>query len=289
MLKEIYMNVENLIDLKNYPIHQPDSAKYLEIVKSVRLDLAEDGCAVLSNFLSIEGLDTITNEAEERKTQAYYAESKLCNVYLANGNPNEAEYHPQNIFLERTNGFITADLLGKGTYSHMLYHWQPLREFLTICLSKEKLYIYEDPVSNMIVNLCKPRQTFNWHFDTNEFTITFLLRGAESGGHFEYVSNLRTKTDECFDEVKKVLNGNRSRVKRLHLNEGDLQFFLGRFSLHRVTHNSGSADRLLLIQSFTEMPGIIGNPQRVKDLYGKTTKDHKDKVGDRTRSDELLD
>ena len=289
MLKEIYMNVENLIDLNNYPIHQPDSAEYLEIVKSVRLDLAEDGCAVLSNFLSVEGLDTITNEAEERKSQAYYAESKLCNVYLANGNSNEAEDHPQNIFLERTNGFITADLLGKGTYSHMLYHWQPLREFLTICLSKKKLYIYEDPVSNMIVNLCKPGQIFNWHFDTNEFTITFLLRGAESGGYFEYVPNLRTKDDECFEEVKEVLNGDRSRVKRLNLNAGDLQFFLGRFSLHRVTHNIGSTDRLLLIQSFTEMPGIIGNPQRVKDLYGKTTKDHKDKVGDRARSDQLLD
>ena len=240
-------------------------------------------------FLSVEGLDTITNEAEERKSQAYYAESKLCNVYLANGNPSEAEDHPQNIFLERTNGFITADLLGKGTYSHMLYHWQPLREFLTICLSKKKLYIYEDPVSNMIVNLCKPGQTFNWHFDTNEFTITFLLRGAESGGCFEYVPNLRTKSDECFDEVKKVLNGDRSRVKRLNLNAGDLQFFLGRFSLHRVTHNSGDTDRLLLIQSFTEMPGIIGNPQRVKDLYGKTTKDHQEKVNDRARSDQLLD
>jgi hypothetical protein len=191
--------------------------------------------------------------------------------------------------MERSNGFITADLLGKETYSHMLYNWHPLREFLAICLSKKKLYIYEDPISNMIVNLCKPGQTFNWHFDTNEFTITFLLRGAESGGYFEYVSNLRTKTDECFDEVKKVLNGNRSRVKRLNLNPGDLQFFLGRFSLHRVTPNTGNTDRLLLIQSFTEMPGIIGNPQRVKDLYGKTTKDHNDKVGDRARNDELLD
>jgi len=283
------MNAENLINLNNFPIHRPDSSEYLDLVKSVRLDLAEDGCAVLSNFLSVEGLETIANEAEERKSQAYYAESKLCNAYLANGNPNEAEDHPQNIFMERTNGFITADLLGKETYSNMLYHWQPLRDFLAICLNKKKLYIYEDPVSNMIVNVCKPGQTFNWHFDTNEFTITFLLKGAESGGYFEYVSNLRTKTDECFDEVKKVLNGNQSRVKRLNLNEGDLQFFLGRFSLHRVTQNTGNTDRLLLIQSFTEMPGIIGNPQRVKDLYGKTTKNHKDKVGDRARSDGLLD
>ena len=283
------MNVENLIDLNNYPIHQPDSAEYLEIVKYVRLDLTEDGCSVLSNFLSVEGFDTIGNEAEERKSQAYYAESKLCNVYLANGNPNAAESHPQNIFMERTNGFITADLLGKGTYSYKLYHWQPLREFLAACLSKKKLYIYEDPVSNMIVNLCKPGQTFNWHFDTNEFTITFLLRGAESGGYFEYVPNLRTKNDECFDEVKKVLNGDCSRLKRLNLNEGDLQFFLSRFSLHQVTYNTGNKDRLLLIQSFTEIPGILGNPQRVKDLYGKTTKDHKAIVSDRARSDQLLD
>ena len=283
------MNVENLIDLNNYPIHQPDSAEYLEIVKYVRLDLTEDGCSVLSNFLSVEGFDTIGNEAEERKSQAYYAESKLCNVYLANGNPNKAESHPQNIFMERTNGFITADLLGKGTYSYKLYHWQPLREFLAACLSKKKLYIYEDPVSNMIVNLCKPGQTFNWHFDTNEFTITFLLRGAESGGYFEYVPNLRTKNDECFDEVKKVLNGDCSRLKRLNLNEGDLQFFLSRFSLHQVTYNTGNKDRLLLIQSFTEIPGILGNPQRVKDLYGKTTKDHKAIVSDRARSDQLLD
>ena len=289
MSKEIYMNVEDLIDLNKYPIHQPDSAEYMEIVKSVKSDLAEDGCAVLSSFLSVEGLDTIANEAEERKSKAYYAESKLYNVYLSNNNPDEAEDHPQNIFMERTNGFITADLLGKGTYSHMLYHWQPLREFLAVCLSKKKLYIYEDPVSNMIVNLCKPGQTFNWHFDTNEFTITFLLRDAESGGCFEYVPNLRTKGDECFNEVKKVLNGDRSRVKSLNLNAGDLQFFLGRFSLHRVTHNTGNIDRLLLIQSFTEIPGIIGNPQRVKGLYGKTTKDHKDKVSDRTRSDQLLD
>ena len=64
---------------------------------------------------------------------------------------------------------------------------------------------------------------------------------------------------------------------------------MGRFSRHRVTHNTGNIARLLLIQSFTEMPGIIGNPQRVKGLYGKTTRDHKDKVSGRARSDQLID
>jgi len=283
------MNIKNIIDLKNYPINQPQSVEYLEIVKTVQADLAEDGCAVLSNFLSNDGLDALVCEAEKKKSQAFYAKSKLCNVYLAQGNTDEDDQHPQNIFLERSNGFITADLLAEGTYAHTLYYWRPLRDFLAACLNKKELHIYADPVSNMIVNLCKPGQTFNWHFDTNEFTITFLLSAAESGGYFEYVPGLRAADDECFDEVKKVLNGDRSRVKRLDLNAGDLQFFLGRLSLHQVTPNTGTTDRLLLIQSFTEKPGVIGNPQRVKDLYGKVTDAHTDRTDERIRTDLLLD
>lgn len=283
------MNVADIIDLQTYPIDQPGSSQYKEIVLGVKEGLDEDGCVVLPNFLSDRGLDALVSEAEAKKPQAYYAESKLCNVYLGEGNPNKPNDHPQNIFMERSNGFITADLLGEGTYAHTLYYWKPLRGFLAACLSKRKLHIYADPISNMIVNLCKSGQTFNWHFDTNDFTITFLLKGAESGGHFEYAPNLRSKTDECFDAVKEVLNGDRSRVKRLKLNAGDLQFFLGRFSLHQVTHNTGDTDRLLLIQSFTEQPGIVGNPQRVKDLYGKITSDHKEKASERSRSDQLLD
>ena len=283
------MRIDEIIDLKTYPVDRPESTQYQKIVNDVKAGLDEDGCVVLPNFLSDSGLKALVNEAEQRKPQAYYAESKLCNVYLAEGNPNRSQNHPQNIFMERSNGFITADLLGEGTYAHTLYYWKPLRDFLAACLSKKKLHIYADPVSNMIVNLCKPGQTFNWHFDTNDFTITFLLKAAEAGGHFEYVPNLRSKIDECFDEVKKVLDGERSGVKRLNLNAGDLQFFLGRFSLHRVTHNTGETDRLLLIQSFTEQPGIVGNPQRVKDLYGKVTEAHKERSDERVRTDSLLD
>ena len=190
--------------------------------------------------------------------------------------------------MERSNGFITSDLFDKETQAYKLYHWKPLRDFLAACLDKDKLYIYADPISNMIVNLCKPGQTFNWHFDTNEFTITFLLKEASLGGFFEYVPNLRTKDDECFKDVKQVLNGDKTRIKRLKLNAGDLQFFLGRYSLHRVTHNTGKTDRLLLIQSFTEQQNVVGNPDRVKDLYGKIS-NQSEKKDNRVRSDSLLD
>jgi hypothetical protein len=72
-----------------------------------------------------------------------------------------------------------------------------------------------------------------------------LLRPADDGGFFEYLPSLRSANDGCYDNVKKVLDSDRSGVKRLELNAGDLQFFLGRFSLHQVTENIGQSDRLV--------------------------------------------
>ena len=98
-------------------------------------------------------------------------------VHLVDADVELPDDHPRNIFIPRTNGFITADLLGEDTAAHRLYYWKPLKQFLADCLNKEKLFIYEDPVSNMIINVGSPGEQFNWHFDTNEFTITINLAG----------------------------------------------------------------------------------------------------------------
>lgn len=279
------MQCRDVINHSLYPIDELDDSRRSTLIEQVRADLANDGCAVIPGFLSRDGLNTLLNEAKARANQAYYAPKKECNVYLGDSNPDQPADHPQNIFLERSNGFVTADLYGPETVSRCLYYWSPLKEFLRDCLGKNELHIYEDPVSNMIVNLGKPQQQFNWHFDTNEFTITMLLQGAEQGGIFEYVPDLRTANDECYDDVKSILQGERSRVKQLELNAGDLQLFLGRYSLHQVTPNTGTRDRLLLIMSFADQPGMVGSAYRVKDLYGKVTEVH----NSRSRSDTLLD
>lgn len=280
------MKPTDIINHASYPIDDLDSASRQATITTIREQLAADGCAVLPGFLSQPGLQALTQEALERLDKAYYSPRKLCNVFLNEGDPGYPEDHPLNIFLPRTNGFITADLFSADTSAKTLYDWQPLIQFLADCLGKPQLFVYEDPVSNMIVNVGKPGQQFNWHYDTNEFTITLLLQPAESGGYFEYVPDLRNQQDECYDDVKKVLDGDRQRVKRLELNAGDLQFFLGRYSLHQVTENTGDDNRLLLIMSFTEQPGVIGSKERVKDLYGKTTEVHEQQ---RIRSDALVD
>ena len=275
-----------LIDRGRYPIDEPEDPLRAAAVAAARAALADDGCAVIRGFFSEAGLTALCKEAAERKSMAHYSANKFCNAYLGDRNPDRPDDHPQNIFMPRSNGFVPADNFGDETASRQLYDWPPLKDFIADCLGKNELFIYEDPVSNMIVNVNRPGEQFNWHFDTNEFTITMLLQAASSGGYYEYVPNLRNADDECYAEVKQVLDGDRSRVKRLELDPGDLQLFLGRFSLHRVTENTGKSDRLLLIMSFADQPGMIGNPYRVRDLYGKTADVHEDRA---VPTDGLLD
>ena len=63
----------------------------------------------------------------------------------------------------------------------------------------------------------------------------------------------------------------------------------GSFSLHRVTKNTGPSDRLLLIMSFTEKPGMIGSVERIRELYGKVTDAHLEAQAQRVRADNLMD
>ncbi len=275
-----------LIDHARYPVAAPGGQR-AAVVARVRDELADDGCAVLPGFLSDVGLGVLLDEARERAPRAFYAEKKLANVHLGDADPSLGPDHPRNRFMLRTNGFVRADEWDETTASWQLYHWPPLSDFLGDCLGKGELHIYDDPVSNMIVNVQRTGQEFNWHFDTNEFTITMLLQAPERGGRFEYVANLRTPADERLDDVNAVLDGDRNRVRTLDLYPGDLQFFLGRFSLHRVTPTEGPTERLLLIMSFAEEAGMVGSVQRIRTLYGKVTETHLARAG--ARRDGLAD
>ena len=280
------MQCEALINHSQYPIDQKDSPIRQAVIARVQADLEKDGCALLKNFLSARGLEALLNEAQTRRPQAYFSEQKRTSAYLNNPDPELPDDHPANIMMDRTNGFVTSDNFGTETAARQLYYWPPLTEFIRECLAKDELHIYADPVSNMIVNVGVPGSQFNWHFDTNEFTITMLLKPATSGGYFEYVPNIRSADDENYEEVKKILLGESERVKRLDLQPGDLQLFLGRYSLHQVTENTGDDDRLLLIMSWAEQPGMVGNIHRTQQLYGKTTEAH---VNQQARTDGLRD
>lgn len=284
----VVLEPAQVIDSERYPIAD-DGPERAEIVAEVRAALAADGCAVLPGFLGEAGLRALLAEAHERQDRAFYNPVNEANVYLGDPDPELGADHPRNRYFPRTNGFVRADDWDANTHSKRLYDWAPLKDFLQDCLGKDELHVYEDPVSNMIVNVQHTGQEFNWHFDTNEFTITVLLQPADEGGLFEYVPELRSIEDENLAGVNEVLDGGRHGVRTIDLRPGDLQFFLGRFALHRVTPNRGDTTRLLLIMSFSETPGSVGSVQRIRSLYGKVTDEHRAADVAPVRADALLD
>ncbi|MEO1613779.1 MAG: hypothetical protein AAFU55_15705, partial [Pseudomonadota bacterium] len=124
-------------------------------------------------------------------------------------------------------------------------------------------------------------------FDTNNYTVTLALQNGEDGGAFEYAPWLRTSSDERYDDVEAVLDGTSDRVRRLELKPGDLQIFKGRYALHRVTPVAGPRPRYVAIFSFVETEGMVGAPERVRQLYGQVLPVHLERAG--LRADALVD
>ena len=59
--------------------------------------------------------------------------------------------------------------------------------------------------------------------------------------------------------------------------------------VRQATKNTGLSDRLLLIMSFSQKPGMIGSVERTRELYGKVTSLHLAAKAQRIRADTLMD
>ena len=77
--------------------------------------------------------------------------------------------------------------------------------------------------------------------------------------------------------------------RRLTLRPGDLQLFLGRYSMHRVSVVRGSTARHSAIFSYTERPDVIGSVARTRQLFGRVLPRHLAAHGNAVRVDRLLD
>ena len=142
-------------------------------------------------------------------------------------------------------------------------------------------------MADVIVNLAEEGNGFPWHFDTNNYTVTLAIQNAEAGGDFEYSPYLRTPTDENYEGVERVLDGDQSLIRTLRLEPGDLQIFKGRYSLHRVTPLVGQRLRYVAIFSYVEEAGMVAQPERAQQLYGRVLPIHFERAG--LRADSLVD
>lgn len=159
--------------------------------------------------------------------------------------------------------------------AHRLYVSPLFKRFIGACVDQSQVFEYADPLAGLVATVLPPQGQYPWHYDTNEFVVTIMTQKPEAGGDFEYHKDLRTPGDENFDGLARVLSGEPEHPARcVETHPGDLQLFLGRYSLHQVTPVTGTRERHVLVLSYADRPGVIGPVDRTRSVYGRVTEAH---------------
>ena len=279
--------LNTIVDLKRYPIYDLNSPIIKNLVKKCKEELDLYSCSTIPNFILPKSLEVMNSELEKQLDEVYMSKESI-NAYLyAKDDPNLPEKHPKRNFMERYNGYLNSNCFPKNSEMKYLYETEELLKFVSACLGISPIYRWADPLACHAYNVMKPEGVLPWHFDSCEFTLSLMIQKPENGGVFEYCPNIREPGNENFDEVRKVLDGDRTRVRQLKLEPGDLQIFKGRFTLHRVTKVEGQNSRYMCIPAYVLDPWRVNTPEHSKAIYGKVLPIHIER--NQVRSDGLTD
>ena len=279
------ISASEYIDLTRYPIDEVGSARNALIEES-NLAIKDGGCVVLKGFVKQERVSELVAECDRVERHGHRNFTRT-NPYFLNDREDLPLTHPLRRFFDRSNAFVPADNFGSDSILRAIFDWPAFSPFVKEVLGEEKFFPYADPLADVTVNLAEEGGGFPWHFDTNNYTVTLAIQNAESGGDFEYSPMVRSLTDENYEVVEKVLDGDKNLIKTLKLEPGDLQIFKGRYSLHRVAPLAGLRKRYVAIFSYVAEPGMVSSPQRAKELYGRVLPIHLERAG--LRADALID
>ena len=279
--------LKTIVDLERYPIQDLNSPKIKETIKKCKNDLDKFSCATIPNFILFESLKIMNAELKKHINEVYMSKESI-NAYLYSKDDSSLPIdHPKRIFMDRDNGYLNSDLFEKDSEMKFLYVQKELLKFVSACLGVSPIYRWADPLACHAYNVMKPKGILPWHFDSCEFSLSILMQKPEKGGIFEYCPNIREPGNENFKEVKKILDGDRTRVRKLKLDPGDLQIFKGRFTLHRVTKVEGNRSRYLCIPAYVLDPWRVNTPEHSRAIYGKVLPIHIER--NKPRADGLVD
>ena len=279
--------LKSIVDLEKYPIHDLNSPVIKKLIEKCKKELDEDSCSTIPNFILPESLAIMNAELEKQLDEVYMSKEKINPYLYAKDDPKLPNDHPKRTFMNRFNGYLNSDCFLKGSEMKFLYETEELLKFVSLCLGVSPIYRWADPLACHAYNVMEPEGILPWHFDSCEFTLSLMIQKPDKGGIFEYCPNIRGPGNENFEEVKKVLDGDRSRIRQLKLEPGDLQIFKGRFTLHRVTKVEGDKSRYMCIPAYVLDPWRVNTPEHSKAIYGKVLPIHLER--NVARSDGLTD
>jgi hypothetical protein len=260
--------MHDILDLGRYPLDRLDSPEGEALVAHCKADLDQYGMFNLNGLLKPGALAKAVTEVKPVLDQASFTHRRAHNIYFRNELPGLAPDHPALRLCETVNHTICADQI-PGSVLIRLYEWRPFAAFLAAVMEKPQLHTMADPLARMNVMAYRDGEALNWHFDRSEFTTTLLLQAPESGGGFEYRTDLRSDEDPNFDGVARLLEGRDPEVNLLQLSSGTLNVFRGKNTAHRVTPVERERERIIAVFSFYERPGVLFSEEERIGFYGR--------------------
>ena len=267
-----------VVDIDRYPIHEPDSQACRDLIAYCRAELDDDGCCSVEQFFRTDMIAQAARMAIDLEPRVHRP-TEDSTPYGGKIDDTLSADHPRRIQYRRGGGFICADLLDPDSGLWTFFNDARINRFMELAFDTGSLYQYADPLASMAINSMWAGDEFPWHFDTNEMTVSIMLQSPETGGVFEYVPNIRNPANECYERVRAVFDGDRSGVRQLVLQPGDMQLFQGRYTLHRVTQVGGTRVRHVALPSWSTSPGQVGVVERMIKSYGRALPIHYEKAG----------
>jgi len=266
--------IGDIVDLERYPIQDLDSTAGKALVARCRQAFADDVSCALPGFIRASAVDALVADVESRENRAFLS-SRYRSAYgfykpkhgLTSGarGPDEPHAAPQR----RHVHYLAYDEFDEDSLLHRLYEAPQLARFTAAILEISAIYPAADKLMAAPVTLHYRGSELGWHCDTQEFTITTMFRPSERGGEFQYVPNVGPG-DENYARVPEIFEGDRTGVRTVPFDAGDIILFRGSNTLHRVTQTESDRPRLLSVFHFERTPGHVFDDQFKLDVFGRT-------------------
>ncbi|MBT3925730.1 MAG: 2OG-Fe(II) oxygenase [Rhodospirillaceae bacterium] len=261
--------MERLLDLDRYPLHDLSRAPGRALVAHCRELLEADGMFSLAGFVRPTAIARCLDEFEPLWAGEAFTHQRDHNIYFDDNVAGLATDHAALKRFQTVNHTLCADQI-PASLPCRIYEWPPLAAFLAAVMEMPCLYPMADPLARVNVMAYRAGEALNWHFDRSEFTTTLLLQAPETGGAFEYCSDLRSPEGENYDGVGRFLADPSATARGLSLAAGSLNIFKGKYAAHRVTPVAGAKTRIIAVFSYYERPGRCFSATERREFYGRS-------------------
>jgi hypothetical protein len=264
------MEIQNLLNLERYPLHDKANPRRLALVDQCKADLVNQLYCVIPEFVLPEALGIMGGEASRLQSISNH-NNALRNCYLHRQTDTSLpEDHPRNLQDRSSVRMIAYDQLPGVSPLKAFYHSDLVRELVAEIVDEGDLFDNEDPYQPANYVCYRNGDESSWHFDSdNSFTMTLMVQPADSGGNFEMSPNTRSLPDQNYEHVSDVLDGRRDdTIVSVGREPGALCIFKGCNSLHRVTPVQGERLRIMGVFVYEFSAGVLGDPEVNSTIYG---------------------